>query len=510
MYRRVTAASLSPVNFKADSYGSKIAAGSKAGQDGGFRNEFESAMPSDHPAMPTPQPRDASPKGRKVSDRPDTRPAKRAAEDEAKPALAAQTAVEQETVKPSLSHELGQDCPEGEPSENATPEVADSSSLTAPLPEGPPNSITGLPDLTGGSVLPLPHALLVTPVKGKAGTEAETASPVKARAAGVGEARAISTRTSPEAAPGTDLASTRGGMPSSSSLPAMSTAGDVAFALRLRTADGARVDSTVPAPDESGVPRTVEIKNQTVRQDPKPAKPDATGEEGQQSASPLEPRSKLAPTVGEATIEPADTRFGLHVATDVGQRPAAESQAPVVHAARAPEGPVRLSPSVADGAVRTAAEALRNSDVSAPHAPRASTEPARELSFRLERNHGVDSAVTVKIGERGGEVRVAVRSADETVANSLRSNLDGLIRGLDGHGFQTDRWVPPQALASNLSGQPDQGQPREQDPSQQTDSNSHHESRQDGHGERGRDRSGSGDQRQSRPRWLEELERMRA
>ncbi|MSV30265.1 MAG: hypothetical protein EXQ52_16215 [Bryobacterales bacterium] len=509
----MTAASLSPVNFRADSSGSKIGAASKTGQDFGFRKEFESAMPADHAPEPEPQPRDTSLKGRKPSERPDTKVAKRAAEDEAKPVLAGQTTVEPETAKPSLSREIGQDGTEAEASENVTGEVPDSSAATAPLLEGPRNSLTGAPGLTGGSVSPLALAVPLTPVKANAGarTGAETASPPEAGPAEVGKAWAISAPILQEAAPGTELASARDDMPSSASSPATAADGSVAFALRLKTVHGPRVDeSAAQAPEESGLSRTVDVKNHPGSQNPKPAKADAMGEEGRRLGSAPERPSGLAATAAGAATEPAEISPGLPAATDAGQRPAAESQTPVASASRAPESPIRVSPSKAEGPVRTAAEALRNSDVAVPHARGASTEPARELSFRLERNQGIDSAVTVKIAERGGEVRVAVRSADETVANSLRNNLDGLIRGLDGHGFQTERWVPPQALASNLSGQPDQGQPRDQDLSRQRDPDSRQEARQDGQGERGRNGSGSGDQRQSRPRWLEELERMRA
>jgi hypothetical protein len=147
---------------------------------------------------------------------------------------------------------------------------------------------------------------------------------------------------------------------------------------------------------------------------------------------------------------------------------------------------------------------LRNAEGAAAKAPAAEPAPARDLSFRLERNQGTGSPVTVRFAERGGEVRVAVRSADETVAHTLRNGLDGLVRGLDGQGFQTERWFAPQSASSNPPGE--NGNGREGNLSRERDAGGRQGREQEG----GRERESSGDREPGRPAWLEELERTRA
>ena len=51
---------------------------------------------------------------------------------------------------------------------------------------------------------------------------------------------------------------------------------------------------------------------------------------------------------------------------------------------------------------------------------------------------GSDSRVEIRLSERGGEVKVAVRTADASLAGSLRDNLPALASKLADNGFKTE------------------------------------------------------------------------
>ncbi len=510
-------------------------------------------MPREDDAK-SPPPLRTSSKARKSSARPETTQRKNSTQDEPKTAPAAQ-AAERETVKPKGSRELGQggEDTETKPEQNASLEATESSpetttgpeeAHTAPQPQAISLSASALqsasaladasalesaaalagasalPAAPSASVAPSASALPVTPsIEAPAGPAA-TANPLAAAAAGAPEARGTAVTAVRDLPVDSELAAAKGNMPLSSSTM---TSGEVAFALRLTS-----LNAAAGAPDESGAATSAEPNlsptadpgSQSAHggeatlnsglQNPKGIQPDASAEAVKQTVSLRERRSEPPSAAPGKATEITASASVSQAAAEVSNSTVAESQAPAGQVSAAPEAAVRVSSSASrfEGPVRTGAEALRNTEIPATRTPSAPAAPARELSFRLERNQGVDSPVTVRFAERGGEIHVAVRSADEAVAKSLRSDLDGLAKRLEGHGLQTDRWTPPQALASNL-GQAGEGQPKDGDLSRQRDPNGRQGQGQNGQGEPDRDRSGSGDQRQSRPRWLEELEKSR-
>jgi hypothetical protein len=98
----------------------------------------------------------------------------------------------------------------------------------------------------------------------------------------------------------------------------------------------------------------------------------------------------------------------------------------------------------------------------------------------------------VRLSERAGEVRVAVRSADPQMAESVRAQLPELMDRLGARGFDTEIWRPQQASASERAG---------------TGSDPQFGSRagnQDSQQERG-DRDGRQSREESQPEWMEEL-----
>ena len=100
------------------------------------------------------------------------------------------------------------------------------------------------------------------------------------------------------------------------------------------------------------------------------------------------------------------------------------------------------------------------------------TQPVRELAVRLSSD---SQQVDVKLVERGGEVHVAVNSADATLTTDLRAALHDLAGGLEKSGFRAEIWQPGENLqrganstagASQGSGDQPQQQPGE-DPRRQ-------------------------------------------
>ena len=96
----------------------------------------------------------------------------------------------------------------------------------------------------------------------------------------------------------------------------------------------------------------------------------------------------------------------------------------------------------------------------------------------------------VRFVESGGEVRVSVRTADEGLAQNLRTHLNDLTQRLSDGGMPAEFWKP----AANAA-------PSQNDSQQQF--------QQDGRGSGGQGsggQDGQPDSRQKRPAWLDEME----
>jgi hypothetical protein len=137
----------------------------------------------------------------------------------------------------------------------------------------------------------------------------------------------------------------------------------------------------------------------------------------------------------------------------------------------------------------------RTADLQSPQQtqPPASAAPLKDLSLRIEPPQGQN--VEVRVVERAGEVRVAVRGGDSDVIQGLRQNLSELADRLSENGFHAETWRPAASEGSaapsenkNPSGNSGGGD----SPQQQSWS-------QKGRGQR--------DQNQSnRPPWVQEFE----
>jgi hypothetical protein len=132
-----------------------------------------------------------------------------------------------------------------------------------------------------------------------------------------------------------------------------------------------------------------------------------------------------------------------------------------------------------------------------------SAAQARDISLRLAPDQKAN--VEVRLIDRGGEVRVAVRSADPVLAESMRAGLSDLAERLSERGFKTDIWRPEPAgtSAGFLSG-PGPESYRHEDSGQHSGSDQH-DGRNPNHQRHPGQQPGQQHQQQ-RPQWVEELE----
>jgi hypothetical protein len=232
-------------------------------------------------------------------------------------------------------------------------------------------------------------------------------------------------------------------------------------------------------------------------------------------------RSKTEPAIAAATSEPetahAVTEAAPPAAPDAAGRqaraskdsekntdgagarhePAAAAQPAMPGREPAPlPPPAAVSPSGHMQAVESrpasdsaAADGARNAEIAQPEQRKQAVEPLRDLSLRL--TGAARERVDVRLMDRGGELRVAVRTPDADLARGLRSGLADLVGRLDSQGLQTETWRPAEAGFS---------QAREQGSgSRDTFSGGRHGNSQEPGG-------GSGQQNQPQPRWVEEIE----
>ncbi len=133
-----------------------------------------------------------------------------------------------------------------------------------------------------------------------------------------------------------------------------------------------------------------------------------------------------------------------------------------------------------------------------PNAPTAHMEPVLEppaappnsshdIRVRVPDDNG--GSTQLRFVESGGEVRVSVRTADEGLAQNLRSHLNDLSQRLGDAGIPAEIWKPGAAAASSHNNQ--------------------HQPDREGRGSGGQqsgDQSSQQERQQKRPAWLEEME----
>ena len=218
--------------------------------------------------------------------------------------------------------------------------------------------------------------------------------------------------------------------------------GEVAFALQLKAAS----PTADPAPRES-------LMKSSRTEGPRPLSP---------PAAPLEAPS---PETETDTDTPTDRRQspspGPQPATPHTERERHPEVSPSDHiesSAVPPAGKIishtpEVQMKTASPPEPTAAEPAR------PTRPQESTRaeaapetvkgsPVRDMKLELA---GGDRRVEVRLSERGGEVKMTVRTPDTHLANALRENLPALSARLAESGFKSDAWHPSASSVSERS-----------------------------------------------------------
>jgi hypothetical protein len=251
-------------------------------------------------------------------------------------------------------------------------------------------------------------------------------------------------------------------MPALSAIPA----GNLAFSLKIKPE--APVTPAEPAaPAAIGKPVTPVMAPAVATASEK----EASNKDASQQDSAGGKGTSEDQMAGGKTIGPTDT---------TGATPAfAVAQTPVVH---------QDAPKVETAASVRAAAAIE---------PKPAASNPQQISLHVGSGKGDDRTVEVRITERGGEVRVAVRTPDETLAKAMREDLGSLTGKLTQSGFATESITPTHTASSNLSDQ--RGEPsnqnadggRRQSSGQQSKSGEQQQEQEDG---------------SKRPSWMEELD----
>jgi hypothetical protein len=86
-----------------------------------------------------------------------------------------------------------------------------------------------------------------------------------------------------------------------------------------------------------------------------------------------------------------------------------------------------------------------------PPPPARPTEPVRDVTLRLSAD---SQHVDVKLIDRGGELQVAVHSADPALTTDLRASVRELVGGLEKSGFRAETWQPSDTPRHNAEATP--------------------------------------------------------
>lgn len=199
----------------------------------------------------------------------------------------------------------------------------------------------------------------------------------------------------------------------------------------------------------------------------------------------------------------ADTHHDANRQGDTGSpddmalaAPAAASSASfqsAAHAVAADAPPAPAAPAPTDTSA-SAPQPTAHTHAIANSEPAARTGTANDLTFSVS---GKDQQkVEVRVMDRAGEVRVSVRTPNEELANTLRTDLGSLTGKLNQSGFATEAFAPASHSGSfsreQNSSTSDQQQ---QSPGQDRNSN-----------RQGQSQGSQQDGRGKRPSWLDELE----
>jgi hypothetical protein len=77
------------------------------------------------------------------------------------------------------------------------------------------------------------------------------------------------------------------------------------------------------------------------------------------------------------------------------------------------------------------------------------TQPVHEISLKVANSSSTQ--LDIHVVERGGNVRVAVRTQDQELTQSLQTNLGELVGRLEQKGYKTETWVPVAQLSPSAA-----------------------------------------------------------
>jgi hypothetical protein len=242
----------------------------------------------------------------------------------------------------------------------------------------------------------------------------------------------VTPRSAPEAEPEPDRPPTVDASPADVSLSKLQPA----FEMRLQPA----LPEESAAPSSTVAPGKPEISQPANDSMPEPAQPPvatasatvpalvpavaqaapSSSRQGDGSHHPEQERAREAAAATgrpEAGAETAQTNFDINATTP----PQASTVSPTPAATRS-EPPAETAPQ-------------------APVPEPAAAAPATH-DIKLELNGGGGQRVEVHLTERGGDVHVAVRTADERLSGAMRDDLPALAAKLETSGFRADAWQP--------------------------------------------------------------------
>jgi hypothetical protein len=154
----------------------------------------------------------------------------------------------------------------------------------------------------------------------------------------------------------------------------------------------------------------------------------------------------------------------------------------------------------------TASDALRKSE--SPAGPQPSSPAAAAQQFAVRIAPPQAPAVDIHMMERGGQIHVAVRTADGGLQTSLRQDLGTLVDSLQRSGFHAESFAPregPPQLSAGAEMNSQNGKQESKPGSEGRGSNPGNTS-QDSPENQSQNGGGQGRQQQRSPKWIEEME----
>ena len=267
--------------------------------------------------------------------------------------------------------------------------------------------------------------------------------------------------------------------------------GDLAFALKLESQSTAGPRAGTLANNAQATGGEDSVKGTaTLELDPGPAsETGAAPEQSQSERGATDHREGRAPTSGRKAASVQRPEFpGTDASSDRSGASPARAAAPFVR-----ESPVVSQPSPRSmGPVENSAASKPEAAPIYPAAAPKSVGPIKEMSVQL--GQPLQERVELRVTERGGELRVAVRSAGAEVAHNLQDGLHDLVNRLEDQGFRTAAWRPSGAVTAAGSA----GESRQSSAQSQNGDAQQGWSRQE-RGQRDQDHN-------SRPKWVEELD----